>query len=224
MIQNAAPGCYIAVEVVDTGIGIPADLREKIFDPFFTTKGEGKGTGLGLATVTSIVKSHGGFLTMESEVGSGTAFRVYLPADLKLAPDVTGADESIATKGSGELILLVDDEANFRSMAKTVLENNDYRVIEASDGAEAIALYAQDSAAIAAVFTDIIMPCMDGVALLRAIRKLNPQAKVIASTGQSEKNRLAELKSLGVTALLDKPYSARTLIQTLGAVLHPMAG
>ena len=157
----------VEIVVSDTGHGIPAEIMQKIFDPFFTTKEVGKGTGLGLSTVIGIVKSHGGFLTVESQPGSGSAFRVFLPAEPEAIPDAAPAKE--APRGNGELVLLVDDEACVLAIAKDVLQRHGYRVLVAADGIDGLAVFAQHADQIAIVVTDIAMPFMDGAALLRLI-------------------------------------------------------
>ncbi len=169
---DASVGNYILIAVEDTGIGISPETLERIFEPFFTTKEQGKGTGLGLSTTIGIIKSHGGFVNVYSEVGEGTKFKVYLPA----APtEETLQDEKAEIpQGDGELILLVDDEMSIREVAKTSLEKYHYQVLTASDGIEAIALYAQHKNDISTVLIDMIMPEMDGVTTIRTLQKMNP--------------------------------------------------
>ena len=218
MMRDARPGCYVLIEATDTGAGIPAALLDKIFEPFFTTKAEGKGTGLGLASVAGIVKSHGGFISVQSEAGRGTTFKIFLPAGLG-TPSVDVVPLDPPPIGAGECILIVDDEESVCAMGAIVLETHGYTVLTTSEAADAVAVYAQNKDRVAAVLTDLSMPFMDGVALVRALRKINPQVKLIVSTGQEEQGRLAELKSLNVSAYLSKPYAARTMLTTLSSVL-----
>jgi PAS domain S-box-containing protein len=217
MSPEARPGPHLMIAVSDTGCGIPAKIMEKIFDPFFTTKEVGKGTGLGLSSVVSIVKGHGGFLTVESQPGKGSTFKLFLPAE----PDATAASEAApkakAPSGNGELLLFVDDESSIRSISQAMLQAHGYRVLLASDGTEALAAFAQQSGEIAMVVTDIAMPFMDGVALIRALRKMKPGIPVIISTGHGEKARVSGLQ---VSAFLNKPYDAGTLLRALHAALH----
>jgi PAS domain S-box-containing protein len=219
MAAGARPGRYVMIEVNDTGCGIPADVLDKIFDPFFTTKEIGKGTGLGLSTVAGIVKSHHGFLNVKTRVGKGTTFEAYLPASLSVEQEKSEPRKVLPT-GRGELVLLVDDEASIRGVAKAVLESHGYQTLAASDGAEGIATYAQHRGAVSAVVTDSMMPGVDGVALVRALRKMTPDLKIIASTGRGEKTHMGDFKAMRVDAILTKPYTAETLLVTLDGLLH----
>ncbi len=220
MNPGAQLGTHVAFRVSDTGSGMSAETMEKIFDPFFTTKEVGKGTGLGLATVIGIVKSHGGFLTLQSEIGVGTAFKVFIPASTDAAENRPVAAVETAPRGNGELILVVDDEAAIREALVGTLEANGYKAYTAEDGTDALALYHQRRGEIAAVITDIAMGQMDGVALSRALRKLNPAVRIIVSSGHFQKENTAILQGLGVKVLLDKPYSADKLLRALGTVLR----
>jgi two-component system, cell cycle sensor histidine kinase and response regulator CckA len=202
---------------------MPRALLEKIFEPFFTTKDPGKGTGLGLSTSLGIVKSHAGFISVYSEQGRGTTFKVFLPA---VQVDVAPPQKEIprVIKGNGELVLLVDDETNIRRVAKMTLEKHNYRVLEANDGPEALAIFAQEMNSVSAVLTDLRMPYIDGIALIRALKKMKPDMIFIASTGQEDEPRLAELQELGVVNFLSKPYDTRKLLTVLEtAVLKQLA-
>jgi two-component system cell cycle sensor histidine kinase/response regulator CckA len=215
---DAKPGQYVLTSVSDTGTGIPPEIREKIFEPFFTTKAQGQGTGLGLSTVIAIVKSHGGFLNLYSEVGKGTRFDVYLPAheDVEVT---TPQQEDQFPNGHGELVLLVDDEAPLREIIGNILQTFGYRVITACDGNEALMKYAQQQNEIAVVFTDMMMPFMDGPAMIRSLRRFNPKARIIAATGLATQNKIIEAKLLGVDAFVSKPYSAEKILKVLQEVL-----
>jgi two-component system, cell cycle sensor histidine kinase and response regulator CckA len=214
MMPGAKAGSYATLRVSDTGVGIPRALVEKIFEPFFTTKDPGKGTGLGLSTSLGIVKSHAGFISVSSEQGRGTTFTVFLPAvQADVAPCRKEAPP--VTKGNGELVLLVDDEMNVRRVAKMTLETHNYCVLEANDGPEALAIFAQHKDSISVVLTDLIMPYIDGVALIRALKRIKPDMIFIASSGQDAEPRLVELQGLGVVNFLCKPYDTRKLLTVL---------
>jgi PAS domain S-box-containing protein len=223
MHPDAKPGPYVMLRVSDTGTGIAPDIVDKIFDPFFTTKETGNGTGLGLSTVMGIVKSHGGFVTLHSTVGQGSEFLVHLPA---LPRDTAALDEpngAAAPKGNGELILLVDDEENIRGVLRETLVRHNYRVETARDGAEASAVFARNATDVKLVITDLDMPFLDGVNLVRVLRRLNPTVKVIVSSGLGEskaaQERIAELKELGVKSILAKPYTAEKILTAVHRLL-----
>ena len=215
MTLGAKPGPHVMFRVTDTGTGMSRATIDKIFDPFFTTKEVGKGTGLGLSTALGIIKSHGGFISVYSEIGTGTTFKVFLPAQVSEAFSPKSAASLESLNGKGELILVVDDEAGIRRITKVILEKHNYRVLLANDGTEALAAFAQQTGSINAVLTDIMMPYVDGVALIRAIKKMKPEMVFIASTGQGEETRVAELESLGVKNFLTKPYDTAKLLETL---------
>jgi nitrogen-specific signal transduction histidine kinase/CheY-like chemotaxis protein len=214
MMPGAKAGSYATLRVSDTGAGMPRVLLEKIFEPFFTTKDPGKGTGLGLSTSLGIVKSHAGFISVYSEQGRGTTFKVFLPA---VQADVAPPQKEIppVIKGNGELVLLVDDETNIRRVTKMTLEKHNYHVLEANDGPEALAIFAQEMDSISVVLTDMRMPYIDGIALIRALKKMKPNMTFIGSTGQEYEPRLAELQELGVMNFLSKPYDTRKLLTVL---------
>ncbi len=214
----ARPGAYVVLTVADTGQGIPPDIIHRIFDPFFTTKPVGQGTGLGLSTVLGIVKSHDGFVTVSSEPGHGTAFKVYLPA--ADAPE-SKADtpELAAPAGRDELILLVDDEAPIREATREVLERNRYRIVSAANGEEGLRMFVEHRDSIQLVLTDIMMPVMGGIDMIRSVRILEPNIKIIAATGLDEPNARGELAALGVTDILLKPFEPVGLLRTLRRAL-----
>jgi PAS domain S-box-containing protein len=220
--MDAKPGPYVTLSVSDTGTGIPPEVVDKIFDPFFTTKEIGKGTGLGLSTVLSITKSHGGFITVSSEPDQETIFTIHLPA----TPNTGGssrpppAKEQSIPLGKGELILIVDDEEAIRTTTRQTLEALDYRTLVAADGAEAVALYTQNSREIAVVLTDMMMPVMDGPATIRMLKTINPEVKIIASSGVSHLGGPAKVAEMGVRHFLPKPYTAQTVMTTLNLVIN----
>jgi len=225
MIAEARPGPHVLFRVTDTGEGIPPAIIEKIFDPFFTTKEQGKGTGLGLSTVLGIVKSHGGCLDVRSEVGKGTTFSVYFPATPNSSAPLAETPAAMAIgKGDGEMVLVVDDEPEILKITEQNLERHGYRAVLAHDGVDALVLFTQRRDEIHVVLTDLEMPLMDGVSLVRAIRKLDPNVQVIASSGigtaQGLEEKMAQLNDLGVQTLLTKPYGAETLLHALHQALR----
>jgi two-component system, cell cycle sensor histidine kinase and response regulator CckA len=214
---EARVGSYIGITVSDTGIGIPAEIIERIFEPFFTTKEVGKGTGLGLSTVIGIVKSHNGFITLTSEVGQGSHFRVYLPA--VETNETYLLEDTEIPMGQEELVLVVDDEAAIRQITKTTLETYNYKVITGGDGMEAVALYAEHEDRVSVAIVDMMMPRMDGAKTIRTLQKINSKLKIIAVSGYADNEILAEVeKSGGVSAFLSKPFTARELLKTLYSV------
>lgn len=216
---DSKPGPFVLVRVRDTGVGIPSENIDRIFEPFFTTKEHGRGTGLGLSTVVGIVKSHGGFVSVYSEPDSKTEFRVYIPAiEPALSTDL-GELEADLPMGHGEIVLVVDDETAIREITKATLEGQGYSVLTASDGTEAIALYAQKKERIKAVIMDMMMPYLDGPATIRALQKLDPAVKIIASSGFIGSDRSAEIANANVRFFLQKPYTAEKLLRTVADIL-----
>jgi two-component system, cell cycle sensor histidine kinase and response regulator CckA len=219
MHLEAKPGRFVTISVSDTGPGMSLEVQSRIFEPFFTTKEMTKGTGLGLSTALTIVKSHGGFINVYSEMHKGSQFTLYIPA-----VDMPGAIDSAALQtdlplGHGELILVVDDEESIREITRGTLETFGYTVLTASDGTEALALYADKKNEIAAVLTDMVMPFMDGPATIRALQRMNPKVRIIAASGLGAGQRAGEGALEGVSVFLNKPYTAEKLLKTLAQVL-----
>ncbi len=219
MTTGARPGPHVLLQVSDQGRGIPRHVIDKIFDPFFTTKQVGQGTGLGLSTVLGIVKNYGGFMNVFSEPGQ-TCFRVFLPASNAATSEAVVSDPQIVPNGQGEKILIVDDEPCIRTAAQRVLEGWGYETLVAEDGVSALALYAQQPDKIDLILTDLVMPLMDGLMLIRAVRKLHPAQKIILSTGRDQTMESTEIRSLGVDACLAKPHSREKLLLTLEETLR----
>ena len=224
---DARPGPYIVLQVKDAGLGMAPAVLEKIFDPFFTTKEFGQGSGLGLPTSLAIVKSHGGFFHVTSELGIGTTFQVFIPAQTQAASPAAPPPIPEMPRGSGELILVVDDEAPMRQMTRHVLELFGYRVVLASHGAEAVDIYKGQREEIAAVITDMTMPGMEGPEVIRILRAIHPQLPIIAVSGLASGIYTARLAGLGVGHILSKPYVPAALLKMLRQVLAdagPAAG
>ncbi len=217
---QAKAGRYVIINVADTGMGMPPTLVDKIFEPFFTTKDFSKGTGLGLSTVMAIVKSHGGTINVYSELGKGTSFKVYLPAaEVSSEEQIRLTQQITLPRGNGETILVVDDEASILIITNQTLQAFGYRVLTATDGAEAVAIYAEHKNEIAVVLTDMMMPIMDGAAVIRALRKMNPSVKMIAASGLTANGSLTKVAEAGVKHFLTKPYTAGILLKEVRAIL-----
>jgi len=219
MHPDAKIGPYLLFSVEDTGAGIAPEHLQRIFDPFFTTKERDQGTGLGLATASAIVKGHGGFLQVSSELGKGTKFLVFLPASPSAETAKAEEEKASLPTGKGELILLVEDEASVREIIQVALEAYGYQVITACDGAEAVSLYAQHPGEIQVVITDMAMPIMDGATTIRALAKIDPSVKVIAISGAEWEQKAAEASGLAVQVFLQKPFTAKRLLRAVAEVL-----
>jgi two-component system cell cycle sensor histidine kinase/response regulator CckA len=214
-------GDYVCISVSDTGIGIPKEHLGKIFDPFFTTKPVGQGTGLGLATVYGIVKQTGGFITVDSEVGKGTSFHIYLPrhrgeaittaSEPERAPprDITGQDT----------ILLVEDEEAVRSFAARALKLRGYNVIEAAGGEEALEVVKSSTGTIHLLITDVVMPNMDGPTLVRAVKRLRPDMAIIFMSGYAEEAFRRNDEKAEDLHFLPKPFGLKQLAAKVKDVL-----
>jgi CheY-like chemotaxis protein len=176
---------YVCVSVVDTGVGIPKEVLPRIFEPFFTTKEVGKGTGLGLATAFGIVKQHRGFIQIETELGKGSRFQVFLPAS-DAEPEMLIGMRPPEIQGGCETILVVEDSQAVRSLTQILLERHGYRVLPAADGVEALELWEKHAASISLLMTDLVMPGgLSGQELARKLQRDNPQLKTIFTSGYS---------------------------------------
>jgi two-component system cell cycle sensor histidine kinase/response regulator CckA len=217
--QDAKPGPYVVMSVIDTGTGIPPEEMDKIFDPFFTTKDLGKGTGLGLSTALAVVRGHGGFVMVYSEVGHGSTFKAYFPA-----VDTIGAMQQEQSpyplpRGAGETVLVIDDEIPVLDITREALEAYGYRVKTARDGAEGVTLYAQQRGEIDIVLTDMMMPFMDGEATIRTLCRIDPSVKIIASSGLMDDGKSFESVKPLICSFLAKPWDAESLLRTLQTAL-----
>ena len=218
---GAKPGPYVMLTVSDTGPGIDKGLIERIFDPFYSTKARDyhKGTGLGLSVVQGIVQQHGGHITVESEVGQGTFFRMYFPAlEVEKVPEYV--EKKIPYPAGGtETILLVEDIELVRELGVTNLEEFGYTVLSAGDGQEALDVYEKEYGNISLVILDIIMPLMDGKECLEELLQINPAVKVIISSGVGQEDLINEVVKLGAKGAVNKPYGMRQLLGMVRQVL-----
>ena len=213
-LKGAQPGSYLLLEIADSGTGIAPAVLEHIWEPFFTTKAAGHGTGLGLSTVRGIVEKHAGFIQLETQVGRGTTCRVYLPASETSTGTVSSSPMPAVPRGHGELILIVDDEADIREVITATLTSHGYRVLLASDGLEAVALFAPRSAEIKLVITDLHMPGLEGGTLAIVLRRLDPAVKLLAMSGMSAgTNRHSPLPDIFSGAFMMKPFTIETLLK-----------
>jgi PAS domain S-box-containing protein len=217
---DAKPGPHVELIVKDSGTGIPAGALPKIFDPFFTTKEVGQGTGLGLSTVLSLVRGHGGFILVNSKVAQGTEMKVYLPAEANGVDRETLEEEEPVEPGEGQVIMVVDDEATIRIVTRATLEANGYNVLTAKNGAEAIELFKQNVGIVKVVITDLMMPAVDGPGTIRAIHEIDENMRFIAVSGMMETSRLPNLPTKHALAYLSKPFSAGTLLRLLRETLR----
>lgn len=215
-------GDYVRIEVCDTGTGMSKEIQSKIFDPFFTTKPVGQGTGLGLATVYGIVKQSGGFITVDSELGQGTCFKIYLPRRKVDAAEATPAEAAPAVTRDvtgQDTILLVEDEEAVRSFAARALRMRGYNVLEASGGEEALEIVKNDDAKIDLIITDVVMPNMDGPTMVRHVKELKPNLAVIFMSGYAEEAfRRNDQNSEGIH-FLPKPFGLKQLAAKVKEVL-----
>ena len=214
-----APG-YVWVRVRDTGSGIDDATRRHIFDPFFTTKEIGKGTGLGLSVVQGIVQAHAGFIDVQSGLGAGTTFEVFLPVSSAAGPDsLTAEAPRQKTSGSGETILVVEDEELARDFIVTMLERTGYRVVAAADGAEGVEAFKARRGEIDAVISDFGLPKFNGHEVCARIRYIDPSMPFLLISGFVDPERQADALSLGMDAVIAKPFKAQELLAALRLVL-----
>ena len=215
---EASTGQYVTVAVIDSGIGMNREVQQRIFEPFFTTKEKGKGTGLGLAMVYGVVKNHGGFVKVYSEIGRGSTFQVYLPASGKSEEIKKKSGQTRGLHGD-ELIFVVDDEESICRFARDVFQEFGYRVLTAADGWEAIEIYQIHWREIGLVILDMIMPKSGGLETYLKMKVINPAVKALLSTGYSQNGKAQEILDRGVQGFIQKPYLAHQLLTTVRSVL-----
>lgn len=217
--KGARPGAFVRLEIEDTGTGIPPEVVERMWEPFFTTKENGRGTGLGLSTVRGIVDDHEGFLILDTKVGRGTRFDIYLPAVPAAVAPPSEVQRPKARRGSGELILVVDDDPNVRDVVSAILTRNGYRVEIANDGTKALAILAQKAVEIRLVVTDVNMPNLDGIALAKIVRSLSPSTRILTITGIIDEYDRTEAAKLSA-AVLYKPFTGEALLNAVDELLN----
>jgi two-component system, cell cycle sensor histidine kinase and response regulator CckA len=208
------PGTWITLAVSDTGPGIPADVRERIFEPFFTTKAPGSGTGLGLSQAYGIVTQHSGHIAVDSRPGAGTTFTIYLPDGGAGVVAEIGAAGPEVVGGRGETVLVVEDEAPVRTSLAHILTELNYRVLAANCAEQALELHEAHAGEVALVLTDLVMPGMGGLRLVRELRERGVPVPVIMMSGYVDESARGSVD--GVTAWIQKPVRVRRL----GAVIH----
>jgi CheY-like chemotaxis protein len=215
-----APGRYVSIAVTDTGSGMDATTQKRIFEPFFTTKEVGRGTGLGLPMVYGTVRSHGGAVDVESQVGSGTTVTIYLQAvdpAIDAPSPVTRATPDALGTAEGT-ILVVDDDERIRKVGRRILEGRGYRVLEAGDGRQALELYAR--APVHLVVLDMAMPVMGGAECFAALRQLDANARVLLASGYTIEEDARRCLAAGAVGFLDKPYSLEALTTAVARVMR----
>ena len=217
--QYMAPGRYVLLKVTDTGCGMDAKVQAHMFEPFFTTKEKGKGTGLGLATVYGVIKQSGGYILVESEVGKGSAFEIYLPQADAVLQSSEAKKPQLEIARRHHAVLLVEDEASLRKLTRNVLEEAGYAVFEASDAFQALDLVDKKETHIDLLLTDVVMPRMSGRALADLLARSRPEVKVLYMSGYTD----GEIAPHGVldagTSILRKPFTHDELIQRVEEVL-----
>jgi two-component system cell cycle sensor histidine kinase/response regulator CckA len=211
------PGKFVKITVMDTGVGMDESTSQKIFDPFFTTKEMGRGTGLGLASAYGIIKNHGGIIYVYSEIGEGTAFNIYLPASEKgITKEKETLEEILKFTGT---ILLVDDEEMIIDVGRKMLEKLGFEVLIARNGKEAIEVYEKTRDRINLVILDMIMPGMGGRETYDKLKEINPDIKVLLSSGYSINGRATEILDRGCNGFIQKPFDMKKLSYSIRKII-----
>ena len=219
MHSQIRPGEYVQFTVSDNGHGVSEETLEHIFEPFYTTKETGKGTGLGLATVYGIVKSHNGHITCYSELNEGTTFKIYFPAIESIDKIIRPQAETVVLRSGTEMILLVDDEEAIRFLGTQILEEFGYTVLTAADGESALQLYREEHPEISLVILDLMMPGMGGKRCLVELLEVNPEARVVIASGYSPDGPTREILKNGAQGFVSKPYDLRQMLNVVREVL-----
>jgi two-component system cell cycle sensor histidine kinase/response regulator CckA len=217
-LYDPQPGSYVLLTVTDTGVGMDKETAERVFDPFFTTKGMGRGIGLGLAAAYGIIKGHGGYVDVESVEGQGTTFNIYIPATKKGVQEPDGTVEEIV-EGTGT-VLLVDDEEVLLEVGRELLEAMGYRVLMAKDGEEAVDVFWKNSDDIDLVLLDMVMPNMGGGEAYDRMKEINPDIRVLLSSGFSVDGEATEILERGCNGFIQKPFTMKQLSQKISDLLR----
>jgi len=217
--RDATPGIYIKVCIIDTGIGMSTTIQERIFEPFFTTKEQGKGTGLGLAVVYGIMQSHGGYISVYSNVGEGTEFKLYIPVSNYKELDNMPREKDIELRGGKETILMIDDEEDIKTIGSRILTMYGYEVLFASDGASGLDVFYSDREKIDLIILDLIMPDMSGGEVLKQIISKYPETKIIVVSGYSSSAPINDAINMGAKSFVNKPYTLKELLQEVRKIL-----
>ncbi len=219
------PGAFTILEVADTGMGMPDEIRSKVFEPFFTTKEVGKGTGLGLSSVYGIIKQSGGAITLRSRQGEGTTFELYFPQviDSIVTEKEKATQKPKISPSQGEIILLVEDEDSVRNFTRRTLEKQGYRILEARNGKEALAIIKKNDAAIDILVSDVVMPGLNGPELAKQVLAGQPDIKILFMSGYTDEPILAEVVT-STSGFLQKPFSPSQLTQKVHDLLHVPKG
>jgi CheY-like chemotaxis protein len=213
------PGSYVLLSVSDTGCGMDIETQARIFEPFFTTKPAGKGTGLGLSTVYGIVKQSAGDISVCSEQGRGTTFKIYLPAAQERVESLPAKPTTIAASPSSETILIVEDEETVRRLTREVLKTQGYTVLEARDGVEALSIFEQRDGTIDLMLTDVVMPRIGGAELARRVWSIRPDMKVVCMSGYTDDASIHHAVSGASIAFLQKPFTPAALARKVREAL-----
>ncbi len=217
-VAGMPPGKWVCLAISDTGTGMTDAVRAHLFEPFFTTKEVGKGTGLGLAQVYGIIRQHEGYIDVDTEVGKGTTFHIYLPSTGAEEESVEEKVSATLLQGQGERILLVEDDENLREAGQSILESLGYRVLTAANGREALTIYEAEGGS-DLVITDIVMPEMGGKELAQRLGRADPNLKVLGITGYATEKAAEELKVLGFLDVIRKPFDIEILAQVVRRAL-----
>jgi CheY-like chemotaxis protein len=214
-------GHFVKISVTDTGIGMDEKMKDRIFEPFFTTREMGRGTGLGLASVYGIIQNHSGFINVYSEIGKGTTFNIYFPASVKKknSDRAQEMDALAQTPPPDTTILIIDDEAMILKVATDMLRTLGYRILTAQNGPSAIELYRQKETSIDLVILDMVMPEMGGGEIFDALRKINPEVKVLLSSGYSLNGEAGAILDRGCHGFIQKPFSLADISHQLREIL-----
>jgi CheY-like chemotaxis protein len=218
-VPEMGAGDWVQLTIADTGLGIDEEVLPHIFEPFYTTKGPGEGSGLGLAQVDGIIKQHDGHIAVESEVGKGTAIRIFLPSHQGEAESALIYDQTEKEGDKKDLLLVVEDDFNTRTAVSEALQSHDFSVLCAGDGQEALEVIQKHDGKIDLVLSDLIMPRMSGIALYRELKQKHPDIGMMVMTGYPMSDTTREMLEEGGVTWLAKPIHSRSLVRAIRKVL-----